>query len=211
LLFLLFTGHAQATWSSRGTKKMTTRGEDGVCNTDKSKTQKAKMAQTAGINMFVCSCGIIFSFFEMYGAESATHINVHILQLFSKEGDNIRLFLMWGVFYFGYDDHCHLWPMMLCMTSVSTVVARFVKIVQPIMKRLHLINHSTKCVRLYNPDNHIELKGVNAIVAEQTFQWLKRHRFCVRHMGRCHFRFYMLRIMHLHNIRKARILSPSQI
>ena len=102
-------------------------------------------------------------------------------------------------------------PMMLRMAKISKVAADFVRVVKPIIDRPHLDNHSAKCKKLYNPKDYPELNGVNTIIAEQTFQWLKRHRFRVRHMGRCHFRLYMLRIMHLHNIRKSRIISKSEI
>ena len=102
-------------------------------------------------------------------------------------------------------------PMMLRMAKISKVAADFIRVVKPIIDRLHLDNHSAKCKKLYNPKDYPELNGVNTIIAEQTFQWLKRHRFRVRHMGRCHFRLYMLRIMHLHNIRKSRIISKSEI
>jgi hypothetical protein len=99
----------QDTCRSRDTKQNTFFDEEGECNTEKSKKQKAKMAQTAGINMFVWSCGIIFSFFEMYGAESATHICVHILKIFGNRSSGINFFKTWSIFFFGYDDHCHLW------------------------------------------------------------------------------------------------------
>ena len=72
-----------------------------LCAGSLKENQAAQVFTNAGILATILNCGIIVSLTNLVGAESLTHVYMHVSELYEAHGDVLPA-------DFGYDDGCHL-------------------------------------------------------------------------------------------------------
>ncbi len=158
------------------------------------KAYYSKKRQTAGLLVFIYSCGIILNFEELIRAESNTII-IKFLKLtnniISNNSNCTENKLKFGV----YDNGCRL------AASVSkNIYNSDISDMKFVIDRMHIKTHKkSTCKQLYSCDNFIELKNLNSEVCEQRFSLLLKHKTISKHMSRYHYEFYYLCLFDYYN------------
>lgn len=126
------------------------------------------------------------------------------------------LVLMWLVTQFGdkgretwkritlsYDNMCHLNNLRVAKQPLPLPGdLRFIwQDINKIIDDLHIKNHrDPTCHELYSPEQlKAENPHYNSMSCEQTFAWLSRHKKIMCAMQKCHFHFYLHRMVKRRN------------
>ena len=164
--------------------------------------------QTAGILAAVRPCGVVVNFMEMYTCESPTQAYVFLWLTFGKCLEDLQMLK-----YCGYDRACDLHPFSEGMSKKGGVGAKIIdEHVKFLVDKFHCIKHTEPCCMplenpkcVYHPDleSFKDIHGTNTERAEQTFNWLGRHKHVVKRMTQFKFNFYLWNMINSHNIRKV--------
>ena len=179
-------------------------------STDKQFQRSATRKTTAGILMFVYSCGIIFDMCELFGAESASQVYARLVQIVLTVPDEALPSLMF------YDDGCGLRKFAELRKGVNHTAARvWNKIGRYIyVDRFHWVNHAKTLFNKYcwtncDPNSLPDSKAkIDSEVCEQTFSWLARYKHTARYMRPGHFLFFMLVLCDMKNTELCRMAQP---
>ena len=96
-----------------------------------------------------------------------------------------------------YDDGCHL------KRAVMKKEATYPLLFQTEIKidRFHFRNHIDKwCKENMDPEKSVHLKGVNTVVMEQAFAWLKGYAPSLRYMNRVTYLFVLIDLIDRRNM-----------
>ena len=138
-------------------------------------------------------CGVFLSFGQIFRSESCTQVLLFLVSIMiCLPLDQLKVLC--------YDDMCHLAPFIWRHREKGAAYAALAALLKYI-DSFHFPNHiSPSCIRQYNPANEPLLQGVNTESCEQENKWLNRCRHTLRYMWTARFNFFLLNILHLHNV-----------